>query len=342
MSFTFRTGAREKTPVIIGLTGPTGSGKTYSALKLATGMALGGPVYAIDTEARRMLRYAEEFNFQYLEFPAPFSSKRYQEAIEAAARHKPSVIVVDSTSHEHEGQGGHLSFHDAELDRMAGNDYGKREKLKFTAWIKPKAERQALINLILQTQCNFVFCFRAKEKLKMVRDAKNKTQVVPIGWQPICGDELAYEMTTMCILPPSAQGVPDWTAQAARIEHHHKFAFPDGQPLAKETGQLMAEWAAGNKPTQSSTVATPAPGAVEEGDAGDMVARNAGVSNLPDEPTEETIETAREKATEGARVFNAWFAKLSFPEQDRVETIKDELRQRMVAAEQRSKESAET
>ena len=37
MTFTFRPAKRENAPVLIGLAGGTGSGKTYSALRLARG-----------------------------------------------------------------------------------------------------------------------------------------------------------------------------------------------------------------------------------------------------------------------------------------------------------------
>ena len=75
---------------------------------------------------------SREFPLTYLEFKPPFSSRRYLEALQAAAdRAEGGVVVLDSTSHEHEGEGGYLELHESELDRMAGTDWKKRERMTF-------------------------------------------------------------------------------------------------------------------------------------------------------------------------------------------------------------------
>jgi len=129
-SFEDRVAIRERVPLLIGLGGPSGSGKTFSALRLATGMqrVTGGEIYFIDTEARRALHYAEQFNFRHVEFKAPFSPLDYLAAIEFCVKKAAGVVIVDSMSHEHEGPGGVLEWHEAELDRMAGDDYKKRDQ----------------------------------------------------------------------------------------------------------------------------------------------------------------------------------------------------------------------
>ena len=57
-------------------------------------------------------------------------------------------------------------LHDQIVERMAGNDFAKRDRVKMLAWSEPKQKRRALINGILQLNANFIFCFRAKEKTK--------------------------------------------------------------------------------------------------------------------------------------------------------------------------------
>ncbi len=257
MSFEFvENPKRESTPLLIGLIGPSGSGKTYSALRLATGIqrVRGGKLVGIDTEARRMLHYANEFRFSYLEFGAPFGSLRYLEGLKAAAaKAEGGVVVVDSMSHEHEGEGGYLELHETELDRMAGSDWKKREKLTFTAWIKPSAERRRLINTILQLNCAFVFCFRAKEKLKLVTGR----EPIQLGWQAIAGEEFAFEMTVRCLLPPGANGMPDWSEEAfkngvPKRGKDHVALVQDGQQLNEDVGERLARWAKGEaEPTLS-------------------------------------------------------------------------------------------
>ena len=110
-----------------------------------------------------MLHYADMFKFKHVPFSAPFGALDYLEALRFCVGQGAKVIIVNSMSHEHEGPGGLLDFHEKELDRMAGDDWGKRERVKMLAWQKPKAMRRLLINGLLQLEANFIFCFRAKD-----------------------------------------------------------------------------------------------------------------------------------------------------------------------------------
>lgn len=229
--------------LLIAIAGPQASGKTTSALRLATGIvrATGGKICVIDTENSRALRYADSFNFNHMKFDPPFSPLRYLDAIDAATAAgygEGDVIIIDSMSHEHEGPGGVLDMHETFLNDKAGNDWGKRERIKFTAWIKPKADRMRVILMGLQrNRAHVILCFRAKEKVKMVKSG-GKTEVLNDGWQPIGGDEYFYEMDTTMILPPGSQGVPDWNENAARINE-----YPAGALVKKlhESGQLSED-----------------------------------------------------------------------------------------------------
>lgn len=247
--FEDKPATRERVPMLVGLVGPSGSGKTYSALRLATGMQriTGGDIFFVDTESRRALHYADDFSFRHTDMGAPFSSLDYMAAIEHCSKKKAGVLVIDSMSHEHEGPGGYLDFHESELDRMAGDDYKKRQKMSIPAWAKPSADRRKLINAVLRMGVNAVFCFRAKEKLKIVtgRDP------IKLGWQPIAGNEFIYEMTINCLLYPGAVGVPNWAPDEAgekvMLKRPEKLAhvFKDGQAISEDTGEALARWAEG-------------------------------------------------------------------------------------------------
>src|SRR3546814_535683 len=118
MTYQFRPAVREQCYTLTGFAGPSGSGKTFSALAFAQGLKGDGKVAMIDTEARRGLHYADQFDYLYSELTAPFTPERYIEAIQAAQKAGASVIIVDSMSHEHEGPGGILEMHETELTRM--------------------------------------------------------------------------------------------------------------------------------------------------------------------------------------------------------------------------------
>src|SRR5690349_22039333 len=99
MSFTFRKAVRENVGLLVGLAGASGSGKTYTAMRLATGIAGDKPFAVIDTEAGRAKHYADQFRFDHGDLAPPFRPDAYAEAIIAADKAGYPVIVVDSTSH---------------------------------------------------------------------------------------------------------------------------------------------------------------------------------------------------------------------------------------------------
>lgn len=252
---------REKVPLLIGLTGPSGSGKTYSALRLAMGIraVVGGDVFGIDTEADRMKHYADTFRFRHVPFKAPFGSLDYLSALEYCVAKGAKTIIVDSTSHEHEGPGGMLDFQDAEVERLSRGDAEKRDKVKMLAWVKPKGARRQLINGLLQLNANFIFCFRAKNVSKPVK-FQGKTEVIPQGFIAIAGDDFIYEMTVNCLLLPKSGGVPTWHSEnpgesmAMKLPEQFKGTFASREPLSEKIGQQLAEWAQG-KPADNARLA---------------------------------------------------------------------------------------
>lgn len=264
---------RSKVPLLIGLSGPSGSGKTYSALRLATGIqrVTGGEIYGVDSEAKRMLALADYFKFRHVPFGAPFGPLDYLAAVEHCVKKGAGVVIVDSMSHEHEGPGGVLEQHDQECERMLSQwKNATRDSVQMTAWARPKAARRRLLNSLLQMECSFIFCFRAKDKIRPVKGGKPEE----LGWIPIAGEEFLYEQTINFMLPPLADGVPSWKPVSAAQELHfkapptffrHLFAQP--RQLDEAAGEAMAKWAAGGAAgtapapsagTSSSTPAGPA------------------------------------------------------------------------------------
>src|SRR3954466_8729879 len=192
MPFNFRPAPRENVGLLIGLSGGTGSGKTFTAMRLAQGIAGDKPFAVIDTEAGRANHYADRFKFDHGDLTPPFTPDRYAEAIAAADAAKYPVIVVDSTSHEWAGEGGILDWQEAELDRMAGTDWKKREACKMAAWIKPKVSHKRMVQRLLQVRAHLILCFRAEPKVEMARDANGKLEIREKksltglqGWIPI-------------------------------------------------------------------------------------------------------------------------------------------------------------
>ena len=238
MSYQFRKAVRTNTSTLIALAGSSGSGKTYSALRLARGLAgPTGKIAVLDTEAGRALHYADQHDFDHCDLKPPFSPETYRDAIEVAEGSGYHVIVVDSMSHEWAGDGGCQDLHDEEHTRLGGTD-----QTNVLAWRKPKLEHKRMMSRLLQCRAHLIFALRAEEKIKFIKDPKTgKTAIVAAGWQPICEKNFMYEMTVSFMLHDDRPGV----GLPIKLQEQHKICFPSLQLLDESAGQRLAAWASG-------------------------------------------------------------------------------------------------
>lgn len=268
--FEDKEATREKLPLIGGLMGPSGGGKTYSALRLATGIQRvnGGDIFVIDTEAKRALHYAKDFRFRHVEFHAPFCPLDYLAAIEHCVKRGAGVIIVDSMSHEHEGPGGVLEQHATESERLAKEWHTSAASVNFPAWSVPKARRRRLINTVVQLGVSSIFCFRAKEKSKPVKrgevvdgERQEKAGLVELGWMPIAGEEFVYEMGFNLLLEPGSDGRPNLaptesgTKRMIKLPGQFRKLIDGTKQLDESIGEALARWASG----EAQTTASPQP-----------------------------------------------------------------------------------
>ena len=242
MTVTFRPAKREGAPLLLGLAGSSGSGKTYSALELARGMAEGNRFAVIDSENGRAKHYADTFQFDHADIRAPFRPAAYAEAIEAADAAGYPVVVVDSASHEWYGDGGCLDWH----DELMGGD----QKKNLSAWIQPKREHKQMVGRLLQVRAHVILCFRAEPKVEARKGENGRMEIVPKlsltgldGWIPIAEKNLPYELTASFLLMADKPGVP----KPIKLEEQHRGLVPLDAPLGAEVGVALAEWARGAK-----------------------------------------------------------------------------------------------
>jgi hypothetical protein len=226
-----------------------------SALRLATGISGDRQFCLIDTENGRAKHYADMFSFDHGNLRDPFRPEAYVEAILAADASGYPVIVVDSMSHVWAGDGGVLDWQEEELDRMAGNDWKKRESCKMAAWIKPKIAHKQMVQKLLQVRAHLILCFRAEQKIEMIRE-DGKTKIVAKqsltgldGWIPVCEKNLPFELTASFLLTADAPGMP----KPIKLQQQHRALFPLDKPINEESGRLVAEWASGSSTAMKST-----------------------------------------------------------------------------------------
>jgi len=303
MSFTFTPAVRANVPLLLGFSGGTGSGKTMTAMRVATGLCGDKPFAVIDTESGRAKHYADMFRFDHAELRAPFRPEAYLEAILAADAAGYPAVVVDSMSHVWAGEGGVLDWQEEELDRMAGTDWQKREGCKMAAWIKPKTSHKKMVQRLLQVRCHVILCFRAEQKIEMVREpddrtGKMKTKIVAKesltglhGWIPICEKGLPFELTASFLLTADAPGI----IKPIKLQEQHKPFFPLSSPTTEDTGKRLAEWSKGIKAAQP-TANSPTMSAGELAELVDCA-----------------MQIGPQKAKEGMAALLAWGATLKAP-----------------------------
>lgn len=184
-----RSGAR----LVIGIAGISGSGKTYSALQLAWGLAGGKSekVGLLDTENKRGSLYADILKgrdgtiheFLIGDLYAPFSPQRYIDAIIEFQKAGVEVLVIDSVSHEWAGLGGVLDIVDSHQKSIHGWKVGKPEHKRF-------------MNTMLQSDMHIIVCIRASNKTDW-KDPKNPKS---LGIMPVQQEEFMFEMTASMMM----------------------------------------------------------------------------------------------------------------------------------------------
>lgn len=238
-SFSFRPAKsiQDRHGLFVALAGGTNSGKSYSGLRLARGIAgPTGKIAALDTEGGRLLHLKQHFDFDVLLLDPPHRPERYADAARAAEEAGYDCLVIDSFSMEWVGLGGVLDWQAQEFERM-----GSREQVKLASWIKPKMAHKAMIYSFLQRRMPIVFSLRAEDK------AKKDGREVKSEWAPIQNKAFPFEVTVSFMLMQDRQGVIDLSLPH-KMEGVHRGIFRDGEQLSEQHGAALAQWARGDAP----------------------------------------------------------------------------------------------
>ena len=173
---------------------PSGGGKTFSNLRLATGFAKElskntgkeERIAYIDTESRRSTYYADQFDFDILEINAPFTPEKYIEAIDVAIKSGYKVLIVDSLTHEWSGKGGCLEIH----SKIPGNSY--------TAWGKITPRHEAFTDKIIDSPIHIFATVRGEDKYVLEEvNGKQVPRKVPVGYSQRKDTEYLFTVSFM-------------------------------------------------------------------------------------------------------------------------------------------------
>ena len=237
---------------LLGMTGRSGGGKTKSALLIARGIAgPSGKIAGIDTENGRMNHHADDpaiGGYDVLDLQPPFSPEMYADAIKAVIASGYKVCVVDSASHEWNGEGGCL---EAQAEWMKG----KPDSMKMLSWNHIAKLRAPYLNLILRCPIPLILCFRVKDKVIIPREdavpaqAGERRQKPKITFEedaPITRKDLIFEMLwTALVEAQDGRGGFFHLQKTGPDSLWHEFDAVKSPQICVEHGAAIARWCQG-------------------------------------------------------------------------------------------------
>ena len=182
-----RKAEKKRVKIKAGVQGPSGSGKTWGALAMAFNLWPRAKVCVIDSENESASLYADHWDFDTIPLTPPFTSARYQQCIEMVVHLGYDVAIIDSLSHQWDGEGGILRRKEALDQRPGANSWAN--------WAQFTPEHQAFIESIKQAPIHIIATMRAKQDYVLEQGDKGKTKPVKVGMAPIVREGTDYEFS---------------------------------------------------------------------------------------------------------------------------------------------------
>lgn len=230
----FKKAERFLTNPTIAITGPTGSGKTFSGLRLAAGIAkaMNKRFAVIDTENGSASLYSEFFDFDTLNITPPFTTEKYIQAINDAEKAGYCALLCDSITHAWAGEGGLLE-QKAQLDARPGSNH-------WTNWNPIKAKDLKFKNAYLHSSVPFfIATMRSKMEYAQSEDG-GKKKVQKVGMAPVQSDGIEYEFSVVLDVAMNHE------CEVSK-DRTHLFDKTPIFTITEETGALLVNWREGGK-----------------------------------------------------------------------------------------------
>jgi hypothetical protein len=182
MTFQIKRATKRATKLRLATFGPSGAGKTMSALRIATG--LGGPIGLIDTERGSASKYSDRWEFDVIELETHKDIDTIVGAIRAFADAGHKVLIIDSLSHAWQEL---LT----EIDKLAATKYKGNT---WSAWSQGTPKQRALVDAILAYPGHVIATMRSKTEWTQEKDDRTgKTKPIRVGLAPEQGKGIEYE-----------------------------------------------------------------------------------------------------------------------------------------------------
>lgn len=188
----FAPAVRQQMKARVAFAGPTGSGKTWTALTWATVLADGGRVALIDTEHGSAALYSDVFTFDTVRFNPPYDPARLVRLLGLAEEQGYDVVVIDSLSHFWEGEGGTIDIADAAAQKARGNS--------FAGWKVATPALRHLVDTMLAHPAHVLATMRSKMEYVLEPDSKGRQVPRKVGMAPVMRNGIEYEFTLVADL----------------------------------------------------------------------------------------------------------------------------------------------
>lgn len=219
----FTKAERKKAKLRLALTGVSGSGKTYSALRIAKGM--GGRVAVIDSENDSSSLYANEFDFDSTSLN-DHSPESYIKAVHDATKDGYEIVIIDSLTHV-------WNWCKAEIDRLSETMFKGNT---WAAWSKVTPRYDALFQCIVQSKVHIICTIRSKTETAQQVGSNGKKKVVKLGMKTELRDGSEFEFTTVIDLVHENKGA------SVSKDRTHVFMGMEDIPLDEEIGRTLMNW----------------------------------------------------------------------------------------------------
>lgn len=173
----------------LALAGPSGAGKTFTALTLGCALAGNKRVAVLDTERGSASKYAltkdgQGFDFDVMEL-TNYHPQHYIDAIREAEQAGYGVLVIDSLSHAWNSIGGVLEIVDNAAKRS-------QSKNTFNAWGEGTKVQNQLIDAITRSSMHIIVTMRSKTEY-VLEQVNGKNMPRKVGMAPVQRADIEFE-----------------------------------------------------------------------------------------------------------------------------------------------------
>lgn len=188
----FQPATRHEAKARLAMIGPTGAGKTWTALQFARILAGSeGRIGVIDTENASASLYADDYTFDTAPWYPPYDAAKLAAAINAAAS-TFDVLVIDSLTHFWQGDGGVLDIVEQE-----GSKVGTRGN-NFAGWKKGTPLWRGILDALIFAPCHVIITMRSKMDYVQQQGNDGRMRVEKMGMAPVARNDVEYEFTVVC------------------------------------------------------------------------------------------------------------------------------------------------